>query len=368
MKKRKVCLWQFKPSLHQLALVEALYKQCELTWVIEQPVLDSSRANMGWFTNTNVPYETISDFTSMQNFVNGLDNDVIHVFGGLRSSKNLNYSLSLLLTLKRRVYIQTEAPNYFGFKGFLRIIRGYIDNFKYYKNIQGVFAIGSLGINFYQKILFDPAKVFKWGYFVKSNQYVSLDFNQSNLKVEDVFHMIFVGRLIKTKGVDVLLKSLLNISYDFKLTIIGNGPEEKYLKNIVYQSNLLKNKVEFFDFMKNEKVLNQIANSDLLVLPSIGKDGWGAVVSEALMQGTPVVASERCGSAVLINDNRGQVFRTNSVKSLAFALKKQIRKGVVNTEVRNNIKNWSKSITGEVAAKYMLDVIDNKHPEAPWLN
>lgn len=42
-----------------------------------------------------------------------------------------------------------------------------------------------------------------------------------------------------------------------------------------------------------------MARADVLVLPS-WHDGWGAVVSEALMAGTPAIASDACGSAGVV--------------------------------------------------------------------
>ena len=46
-----------------------------------------------------------------------------------------------------------------------------------------------------------------------------------------------------------------------------------------------------------------MAAADVLVLPS-RFDGWGAVVNEALMVGTPVICSDRCGASDVIENGR----------------------------------------------------------------
>ena len=47
------------------------------------------------------------------------------------------------------------------------------------------------------------------------------------------------------------------------------------------------------------KIGNTIYQADNLVLPS-SHDGWGAVTTEALMVGTPVICSDTCGSSLIV--------------------------------------------------------------------
>ncbi|WP_420552526.1 glycosyltransferase [Tenacibaculum aiptasiae] len=357
----KICIWQHRPSLHQLALIEALNKKCELIWIIENERLNSLRLNMGWNNDCSIDYYLISNYNDMVTFVETLDSSTVHLFGGIRASNNLSILIKYLINKKRRVYIQSEASDYFGIKGKLRVLRGVYDNRKIIKKIEGVFAIGSLGVKFYKMIGVETTKIFPWGYFVKKTNF-KLE-NESN-----VFQIIFVGRLIKTKGVEVLLKSLKYIKNDYYLTIIGNGVEEDVIKKMINNDSRLRKNVTLINALPNEEVIREIAKSDLLVLPSVYKEGWGAVVSEALMQGTRVIASDKCGSSVLLSNSlRGAVVKSGSIESLREELVKQIMQGKVSEATRNKIIDWSKCISGEVAAQYMLDCIKYKKPEVPWL-
>ena len=105
--------------------------------------------------------------------------------------------------------------------------------------------------------------------------------------------IIFAGRLLKNKNVDLLIKSIGRTIKDsknknIKCIIIGDGPERENLKKLVKQLNLEKN-IIFKGFIeKSEDVLSLIKSSKVFVLPST-REGFGIVVIEANALGTPVI-------------------------------------------------------------------------------
>lgn len=106
--------------------------------------------------------------------------------------------------------------------------------------------------------------------------------------------VIFVGRLIKEKNVDILLKAIHYIRYelpDIKCSIIGNGPEKEQLTKFVADRKL-ENNVSFLQFIEYDEVISRIKSSKLLVLPS-SREGFGIVVIEAFACGIPVITT-RC--------------------------------------------------------------------------
>lgn len=112
--------------------------------------------------------------------------------------------------------------------------------------------------------------------------------------------VIFSGRLIRDKHVDVLIGALgfLHKSYpDLKCTIIGRGPEEERLKAQVISENLEKN-VEFVGFLKDpDDLIGLMKSSRVCVLPST-REGFGIVALEARACGIPVVTSDHPGNAI----------------------------------------------------------------------
>ena len=103
--------------------------------------------------------------------------------------------------------------------------------------------------------------------------------------------IIYAGRLIKEKNVDVLIQSLVIVKGkipDFKCLIIGNGPERSKLEKLALDLQLTDN-IIFKGFMENyDDMIGYMKSSKVLVLPST-REGFGMVVIEANACGIPVV-------------------------------------------------------------------------------
>jgi glycosyltransferase involved in cell wall biosynthesis len=103
--------------------------------------------------------------------------------------------------------------------------------------------------------------------------------------------IIFAGRLIKEKNVDVLIQSIVTVKKripDIKCLIIGNGPERLKLEKLTLDLKLSDN-IIFKDFMENyDDLIGYMKSSKVFVLPST-REGFGMVVIEANACGIPVV-------------------------------------------------------------------------------
>ena len=103
--------------------------------------------------------------------------------------------------------------------------------------------------------------------------------------------VIFAGRLIKEKNVDILINSISRIKEkfpDIRCLIIGDGPERKKLEELTVGLQLTEN-VIFKGFMENyDDLIGYMKSSKVFVLPSI-REGFGIVVIEANACGLPVV-------------------------------------------------------------------------------
>jgi glycosyltransferase involved in cell wall biosynthesis len=101
------------------------------------------------------------------------------------------------------------------------------------------------------------------------------------------FKLLFVGKLRKYKGVDILIQSIKNI--DVKLTIVGDGAELNSLTNLVKDLGL-NNKVIFKKGLNDLQLAQEYRVADLFVLPSINEaEAFGVVQLEAMSFGLPVI-------------------------------------------------------------------------------
>ena len=111
--------------------------------------------------------------------------------------------------------------------------------------------------------------------------------------------IIFAGRLVKEKNIDILIKAVALIKQEIpniKCIIIGDGPERNNLESLVITLELNKN-VFFTGFLENyDDVIGYTKSSRVFVLPST-REGFGIVVLEANACGLPVVTVEHSRNA-----------------------------------------------------------------------
>lgn len=119
--------------------------------------------------------------------------------------------------------------------------------------------------------------------------------------------VIFAGRLIREKNVDLLIRAvrLLKDSFaDIKCVIIGDGPEKEALKKLSEDLGISSN-IVFKGFLDDHnEVISYMKSSKVFVLPST-REGFGIVVLEANACGLPVVTVKHVRNAAcdLITEN-----------------------------------------------------------------
>lgn len=120
-----------------------------------------------------------------------------------------------------------------------------------------------------------------------------IDFNhiQEIEASNETSDVIFAGRLIKEKNVDILLRSLTMVVERYpnlRCLIVGDGPERVRLEELAEELNLNGN-VIFKGFMDHyDELLGLMKSSKVFVLPSV-REGFGMVVVEANSCALPVV-------------------------------------------------------------------------------
>ncbi|HWM09595.1 MAG TPA: glycosyltransferase family 4 protein [Solirubrobacteraceae bacterium] len=117
--------------------------------------------------------------------------------------------------------------------------------------------------------------------------------------------VLYVGRLVREKGVETLVEAWrrAELGPGVRLALAGSGPLERAVEQGAPDARLLGH-------VDRDDLPALYAAADVLVLPSIHtasfREPWGLVVNEAMLQRTPVVASEAVGAAAggLVRDGR----------------------------------------------------------------
>lgn len=130
--------------------------------------------------------------------------------------------------------------------------------------------------------------------------------------------LVFVGRLVSDKGADILLHALskLQSAQLFpNLTIVGAGPQEAKLRQLVRQLDLDR-QVAFSGLQKGEALVQTINRHRIMVVPSVWEEPFGIVALEGLACGCLVIGSDGGGLAEAIG-NLGLSFPNKHIEALA---------------------------------------------------
>ncbi len=132
----------------------------------------------------------------------------------------------------------------------------------------------------------------------------------------------FVGRLVPEKGVKTLLSALRELPPEFRLLIVGEGPERDALKYHAGREGV-SSRVQWEKGVVQEKLPALFGRMDALVLPSLETPGWkeqfGRVLIEAMSCGVPVVGSDT-GEIPRVIDDCGLVVPPGDPEALARSL------------------------------------------------
>ncbi|MBU3200971.1 glycosyltransferase family 4 protein [Clostridium estertheticum] len=122
---------------------------------------------------------------------------------------------------------------------------------------------------------------------VDINKYlIERDYNRSNKTPK----LLYVGSLIKRKGLDLLFDAISLVNYEFVLNVVGEGEEIHNLEDQV-QNLGIREKIKFLGYLQQNELKKLYAESDIFVLPT-REDCFGLVILEAMCAGLPIICSK----------------------------------------------------------------------------
>jgi glycosyltransferase involved in cell wall biosynthesis len=150
----------------------------------------------------------------------------------------------------------------------------------------------------------------------------------------------FIGRLHRSKGVDILIEAFYRLSLEIpglQLSIAGSGEEKPGLESRA-ETLGIKSKVVFEGNVPNDEICNFISGLNFLVVPS-RMDNLPTVVLEAFSTGTPVVATRAGGIPDMVeHEKTGLLFENEDVEGLYMAMKRLMNDSGFWRELSANAK------------------------------
>ncbi|MHA1756046.1 MAG: glycosyltransferase family 4 protein [Promethearchaeota archaeon] len=244
------------------------------------------------------------------------------IFG---ASVGTSLTLSFLISriLKKKLVTLAHGSDF--------LIRGFF-SFKsfYLKNLDKIILSNKRTLNLI-KLLHnvDVDKLFIIKYAILLQEYINNETRDELRKTFNIssnqFVMLSVGRQIKRKNFDLVIRALYKIllrnpNLDIKYYLIGEGEETPKLKNLVNYLNLNQH-VKFLGICDSETRNKFYKLSDLFIMPStthkVDIEGFGIVFLEANYYRLPVIGTKAGGIPEAITDNKtGLLVKPNDVDDL----------------------------------------------------
>jgi glycosyltransferase involved in cell wall biosynthesis len=223
------------------------------------------------------------------------------------------------------------------------------------KRANAIFSMGAYGDEFFLKYGADPKRLYRVPYWPDFDAYAKVDpvalarFRQKYGLEEDRRYLVFSGRLVQDKRVDLLIDAFSAVAYqhpDWDVLIVGDGALRDKLKARVPEA--LRHQFIWTGFLESNELALAYHCSDALVLPS-EIEPWAVVVQEAMAAGLAVVASDIVGaSRELIRDGvGGRIFKSGDQNSLKAALQDVMpldRIDVLKEQARNALRVYRERV------------------------
>jgi len=140
-----------------------------------------------------------------------------------------------------------------------------------------------------------PIKVVPFG--IDLNKFKALE-----VKKDETFTFLHVGRLNKEKNINLLIERFYEFAKgkNVKLKIIGDGPEKKNIKEFIKEKKL-ENKVEILGWKKREELPLEYSSAHCFIMLS-DSETFGIVVLEAMACGLPIIGANEAAIPELVED------------------------------------------------------------------
>lgn len=157
---------------------------------------------------------------------------------------------------------------------------------------------------------------------------------------EDAFVFMYVGRIVRSKGVDLLLDAFasLLLRYPFiRLVIVGSSklehaPEPQFEEELWERARNMNGRVHFVGGVENRDIPMFLSAADVVVLPTIADEGVPLCILEAMACQKAVIATDKGGiPEILQHEHSGLLLPANHVEDL---LPRAMEKLILDTSLR----------------------------------
>jgi glycosyltransferase involved in cell wall biosynthesis len=243
-----------------------------------------------------------------------------------------------------------RAVNYFQSNYSLRIMRAI-------NKASIIYAVTDNDFNF-----FNSKSKSKIRQMLDVGSFIEDDFKSIKI-TEHKLKLIWIGRLVHTKALDILLYALSKdnlLNKKIELTIVGDGPLLNRYKNLAAKLKIIN--VNWLGNISHDQVFHNLKDSDALVHTSI-KEATSAVVLEALTHGLPVICHDAFGMSYAVDETCGLKIPLQSPSKSINGFYNSINLLLMNNSLLQKLKKGALVRSNELSWKSMAETIARDYNE-----
>lgn len=360
-------------SHHQIPFCEAMYERLgdRFAFVQMEP-MEEERVRMGWGVDTSsIPYLHLWYEDIVDSRLRIAESDFL-IAGWMKDFSPLKERMRdgrLAMRVSERIYRDGQwkmlSPR--------GLVEKWKEHIRYWHDPAYLLCAGAYVASDFWLIHAYPRKRLRFGYFPELRPYIG--HGPVTIKeIEGPVKLMWVGRLLPLKHPEFavqLAADLKEEGHNIQLLIVGEGEMEAELKEKVSREHL-EDVVTFRGFMPPDEVRDLMEECHVFLFTSDHREGWGAVLNEAMNSGCAVVASAEAGATpYLIRDreNGMMYYRDDYVEFRKYARylveNRDIREEMGEEAFRTIRYQWNAEIAADRCLKFYEDWKEGtiKYPE-----
>ncbi len=282
---------------HQIPVSNVLYEALgnNYAFVQTQP-MEEERVKLGWNPEDVPEYVRFSyhEEEACRRLI--LESDVV-IWGGLEDETMLQPRLQAgkpIIRYSERLYKegQWKAVSPRGLR------KKYLNHTRYRKAPVYLLCAGAFVASDFHIVRAYPKKMFRWGYFPEYKEYTVEDLMKQKQHTE----LLWAARFIDWKHPELvvaLAEKLKQDGKDFHITMMGDGPLWETI-SLQIETKALQDCITLTGSRKPNEVREAMEKAAIFLMTSDRKEGWGAVMNEAMNSGCAVIADRMEGATLYL--------------------------------------------------------------------
>lgn len=342
---------------HQIPFCNAMYELLEGSFVfIQTEAVEQERLAMGWQEKCDRPYLRLY-YEEPEVCREIIENGQLALFGGSDEESYIRRRLEQkkpVIRYSERLYKegQWKAISPRGLR------RKFLDHTRYCLRPVYMLCAGAYVPSDFHIVRAYHKKMLKWGYFPETRHY-DVDKLMQEKKKERA-SLLWAARMIDWKHPEVPLAAaryLKERGCNFHLDMVGGGELETLARRLVAEYGI-EEAVTLRGYCSPEEVRGLMEQADIYLATSDRKEGWGAVVNEAMNSGCAVVANHMMGAVpyLIRHGENGMIYEDGKEEEMFHWLEEMIgHRPFCEKLGRNAIRTITEEWNAENAAERLLN-------------